>query len=133
MRTIDRSERRVSPDRRGGRATENQANNTHLQWYTTSRGEEFLRNIHNSCISNFPAPNQVEMSRDMVDQNMQLSVVHDNKAFDIKFPRNFPQKPAHLSCTSSIYGNTRQLGQATSPAEIVRMIKNNCGCFRCRR
>ncbi len=125
-------ERRALADSLNERARESgdPVNDRSQQWYTSPRGEEILRNIHNSCISNFPAPSRVEMSRDSVDHNMQLSVKHNDKTFNVHFPNNFPQSSAQV-LYSAIYTNMKR--PASTEEDIVRIIKSNCGCYRCRR
>jgi hypothetical protein len=131
--TVVAPERRHAPaDRPSERQSENPVNNPPLQWYTTSRGEEILRNIHNTCISNFPAPNLVEMSRDAVDHNIQLSIKHNDKTFKIHFPNNFPQSSAHVLYGNGIYSDMKIPDQAKSKEDIVRIIKTYCACYKCK-
>lgn len=101
-----------------------------LQWYTTSSGEETLRNIYNQCTRTFPAPSQVEMSRDSVRHNMQLTIQHNQKTYHVYFPSNFPQSSAHVAYRT-FYMDKKVPAKTTE--EILRTIKNECGCYRCRR
>ena len=122
-------ENRVLSDRPNERDLKSSVNK---QWYTTSRGEEILRNIHNSCISNFPVPSQVEMSRDEVDHDIQLSIKHNDKMFTVHFPNNFPESSAQVLYDNSIYSSRKLPNEASSKEDIIRIIKNYCRCFRCK-
>ena len=128
--TVATPERRVLADSPNEGEFGDPVNDRPQQWYTSPRGEETLRNIYNSCISNFPAPSRVEMSRDAVDHNMQLLVKHNDKTFNVHFPNNFPQSSAQV-LYSAIYTNMKR--PASTKEDIVRIIKSNCGCYRCRR
>ena len=123
-------ENRVLSDRRNERDFESSVNK---QWYTTSRGEEILRNIHNSCIASFPVPSQVEMSRDAVDHDIQLSIKHNDKMFTVHFPNNFPESSALVHYDNAICSSRKLTNEASSKEDIIRIIKNYCRCFRCRK
>ncbi|XP_028393488.1 uncharacterized protein LOC114517854 [Dendronephthya gigantea] len=120
-------ERRVPVDRRDDRAS--RSPERPLQWYTTSRGEETLRSIYNQCTRAFPAPaSKVEMSRDSIHHNMQLTIQHNQKTYSIHFPDNFPQSSAHV-VISSIFANRKISAKTTE--EILRTIKSDCRCYKC--
>ena len=123
-----------SPERRRSVSPERRApvHDGPHQWYMTSHGEEILRNIHNSCVSNFPAPSRIEMSRDAVEHNIQLSIKHNAKTFVVHFPSNFPQSPAQVLHDDAIYRGMKLPNEAKSKEEIIRMIRSYCGCYKCK-
>lgn len=102
------------------------------QWYSRTRGQDLLKNIHEG-LAGYPDTSAVEMSRETGTQNLCISFVHHGRDWAFEFPSNFPvQSPVLKTAVLAYTGRQRtRLTYASRTTDngskiILEKIKQNC-------